>query len=112
MGLWLPQPVEDEFRSSDRRAVGRRRWLGIMGNGLSCEERRQLWLVGHGRPAAGAAQQPARADADFATDARFSPYRGGLDHRRLRLPRQTLEGPGWLLCVRRLCDGAAVGNTL
>ena len=45
LGLRLPQPLADELRPPDRRAVGRRRRLGAVGDGPPRREGRQLRLV-------------------------------------------------------------------
>ena len=49
LGLRLPQPLADELRSPDRRPVRGRRRLGVVGDGPSGREGRQLRLVGPGR---------------------------------------------------------------
>ena len=52
LGVRLPQSLADELRSPDRRPVRGRRRLGVVGDGPSGREGRQLRLVGPGRAAA------------------------------------------------------------
>ena len=81
LGLRLPQPLADELRPPDRRAVRRRRRLGTVGDGPPGREGRQLRLVGDGGAAADQAGA-GRADADPPAADRAAAHDRLQRHRR------------------------------
>ena len=106
----LPQSVADELRPPDRRAVGRRRRLGAVGDGPPGREGRQLRLVHHGRAAADQAGPEDRPDADPPAADRAAAHDRVQRHRRLRLSRQEVPGAGRGVHLRRLGNAAHLGR--
>ena len=68
------------------------------------------WSIMEG-PAASPPAKQAWPDADFASQFVFLPCRRRIDHRRLRLSRQTSARAGRLLHLRRLDDVQGVERT-
>ena len=103
------QPVEDELRSQNRRSVGRRRRLGIVGTRLPRSQRGQLRLEHRRREPAGSPRRQARPDADRSAAARNSAHRRRVDHRRLRLSWEEISRTHRTLHLRRLGNAPHLG---
>ena len=105
-------PWRMSFDRADRRSVGRRRRLGTVGDGLPRQERRQLRLVGHGRPAAGPARgkrgpTPILPPAVAFPHTEAASITGGYVYRG-----KTLQGSRRRLHLRRLGHAQALGHAL
>ena len=112
LGLRFPQSVADEFRSADRRPVGRRRRLGAVGDGLPRQARGQLRLVDDGRAATGHAGRADAGRRPFCRRTRPFPT-----PKRRRSPAATStaasgSGAGRRLHLRRLGHGKTLGHAL
>ena len=110
LGLRLPQPLADELRPRDRRPLGRRRRLGTLGDDLQGRARAATTAGASSRGRSRSTPTARRGPTPILPpDGRAPALRGGLDHRRLRLPRAAAPGAGGRLHLRRLPDRARSG---